>query len=145
MVFKQGYLSISNCHLPNEVPFCSSKCPFLCPFLFFRTLSYDSRLFLVQCSIFPPSTFCCRKLQYERPNMHGLSVQQPCSVKPELRFCVGSNPACSVSKIYNVENLVLVLARTSFIGQPYQKKLIIIIFNKKAKLKSEIFNSKKSL
>ena len=31
MVFKQGYLSISNCHLPNEEPFYSSKCPFFQP------------------------------------------------------------------------------------------------------------------
>ena len=31
MVFKQGYLSISNCHLPNEVPFfCSFRC---CPMI----------------------------------------------------------------------------------------------------------------
>ena len=43
MDFKEGYLSISNCHLPNEVLFYSPKCPFL----FFRTLPYDSRLFPV--------------------------------------------------------------------------------------------------
>ena len=42
MVFKQGYLSISNCHLPNKMPFYSSKCPF---FLLFQTLPYDSKLF----------------------------------------------------------------------------------------------------
>ena len=41
MVFKLEYLTIRNCHLPNKVPFYSSKCSFL----FFWMLRYDSRLF----------------------------------------------------------------------------------------------------
>ena len=43
-----GYLSISKCHLQNKVTFYSSKCPFL----FFWTLPYDSRLFPVNPSLF---------------------------------------------------------------------------------------------
>ena len=50
MVLKQGYPSTSNYHLPNQVPFYSSKCPFL----LFWMLLYYPRLFPDTCE-----TGCC--------------------------------------------------------------------------------------
>ena len=36
---------------------------------------------------------------------HACTTAQLHSTKPELRFCTGSNPACSVSEIHDVEDL----------------------------------------
>ena len=57
-------------------------------------------------------------LVFTTPQLH--------SIKPELRFCAGSNPPRGVSEIRDGEDLWRLVSagnkvKTSFVGQPYHK------------------------
>ena len=83
MVSKQGYPSISNYHLPNEVSFYSSKCPFSCfsgqcPMIL--DYSLDSFIFALLITLFELTKYsvCLYLTLYLLSFFHKLTFGFPC-------------------------------------------------------------------